>query len=170
MNPTDFDPFAAKLRAAFEHSVSGSGTTFILFAHPRAPSLLLTRNPVLLPQVVPAVLAGTLFGGEEANTQLGVELSKAGNGWLPLFSSINDGAGFHAVLAPFLFYRAPEHGTFREVARAACEELGERGVLTGWCFVHCGITYLTKDGRFHESKDYSTPLWDEVEEAQPWVN
>ena len=170
MNRADFDPFALKLSAAFEHSVSGTGTTLIHFMHPRAPSLLMTRNPVFSPQVVPAVLAGTLFGGEEANTRLGLELSKAGNGWLPLFCNINDGEGFHAVLAPFLFYRAPESGTFREAAENACEELGRRGLLTGACFVRFGITYLTKDGRCHDSKDYHAALWDDIEAAQPWAN
>lgn len=153
---SDFnDPFAAKLRGAFEHTVSEKGTTFVSFMNPRAPSLLMTRNPEFLPQVVPVLLAGTLLGGEEANTSLGLELSTAGSGWLPLFQGMSDGAGFFGIMAPFLFYRAPSQGTFRAAAEAACEELGERGLLTSRCFVRCGIEYLTKDGRFHSVGDYA---------------
>lgn len=149
------DPFAAKLRDAFEHSVSAKGITFVSFVNPRAPSLLMSRNDGHLPQVVPVLLAGTLLGGEEANTTLGLEISHAGDGWLPLFQGITDGKGFYGVMAPFLFYRAPDHGTFRSAAQSACEDLGERGLLTSWCFVRCGIEYLTKDGRFHVVGDYA---------------
>jgi len=154
MNREFADPFAAKLRGAFEHSVSAKGITFISFVNPRAPSLLMTRNAGHLPQVVPVLLAGTLLGGEEANTTLGLELSTAGDGWLPLFQGMTDGDGFYGIMAPFLFYRAPDRGTFRSAAQAVCEELGERGLLTSWCFVRCGIQYLTKDGRFHSVGEY----------------
>lgn len=168
---SDFtDPFAAKLCGAFEHSVSAKGITFISFINPRAPSLLMTRNAAHLPQVVPVLLAGTLLGGEEANTSLGLELSKAGGGWLPLFQGMTAADGFYGIMMPFLFYRAPVRGTFRSAAEAACEELGERGLLTSWCFVLCGIQYLTKDGRFHDSREYPRALWNEVEAAKPWVN
>ena len=149
------DPFAAKLRGAFEHSVSAKGITFISFMNPRAPSLLLTRNPAHLPQFVPVLLAGTLLGGQETNTSLGLELSTAGDGWLPLFQGMSDGDGFYGIMAPFLYYRAPDRGTFRSAAQAACEDLGERGLLTSWCFVRCGIQYLTKDGRFHSPEEYA---------------
>ena len=158
------DPFAVKLRTAFEHSVSGSGVTLINFSHPSAPSLLLTRNPATQPQVVPVLIAGTDAGGQWANTELGVELSKAGSEWMPLFQGISDGEGFYGIMAPFLFYRAPAHGTFRAAAEAACQEVSERGLLTSWFFVHCGVNYLTKDGRLHKPEDYPRAFAAELED------
>ena len=170
MNRDMPDLFAAKLRAMFEHTVSASGTRIIFFRNPRAPSLLMTRNPAQLPHVVPVLLAGTATGGEEANTALGLELSRKGDPWLPLFQGMTDENGFYGIMAPYLFYRAPRRGSFRQAAVEACRELGESGFLTGWCLVHCGVSCLTKDGRFHEAKDYSLTLWRDVEEAQPWAN
>ena len=164
------DLFAAKLRATFEHTVPASGTRIIFFRNPQAPSLLMTRNPTQLPQVVPVLRAGTATGGEEANAALGLELSRKGGPWLPLFQSMTNENGFYGIMAPYLFYRALGRGTFRTVAEAVCRELVESGFLTGWCLVHCGVSYLTKDGRFHEAKDYSLALWRDVEEAQPWAN
>jgi len=159
-----------KLRAAFEHTVSATGTTFIHFSHPKAPSLLMTRNPLSQPQVVPVLLAGTASGGEGINPLLGIELSKAGNDWMPLFQGITDGEGFFCVMVPFLFYRAPSTGNFPTAAQAACDEVGESGLLVSWCFVRCGVSYQTKDGQLHQSKDYPEALGAEVEEAQPWEN
>jgi len=164
------DLYAVKLRTAFEHTVSAGTTRIIFFRNPRAPSLLMTRNPAQLPQVVPVLLAGTAAGGAEANTALGLELGKLGGPWLPLFQGMTGQDGFYGIMLPYLFYRAPQRGTFRQAAEGACRKLGESGLITGWCLVHCGVSYLTKDGRFHEAKDYPRALWRDVEEAQPWVN
>ena len=60
------NPYREQLLGAFAKSVSEEGTTMIVFTHPNAPTLLLSRNPKTLPQVVPVLLAGSLFGGEEA--------------------------------------------------------------------------------------------------------
>jgi hypothetical protein len=160
----ELDSFAAKLRAAFEHSISAEGVTLINFSHPNAPSLLMTRNPASQPQVVPVLIAGTRAGGEWANAELGIELSKAGKEWMPLFQGITNGQGFYGIMAPFLFYRAPATGTFRAAAEAACQELSERGLLTSWFFVRCGVSYLTKDGRLHKPTDYPQALGAEVGE------
>ena len=164
------DLYAVKLRAAFEHTVSAGTTRIIFFRNPRAPSLLMTRNPAQLPQVVPVLLAGIAAGGAEANTALGLELGKLGGPWLPLFQGMTGQDGFYGIMFPYLFYRAPQRGTFRQAAEGACRKLDESGLLTGWCLVHCGVSYLTKDGRFHEAKDYPRALWRDVEEAQPWAN
>jgi len=158
--------FQQKLISAFEATVPSDGTTLIMFSHPRAPSLLMSRNPESLPQVVPVLLAGTNAGDEESNTQLGVELSLAGHDWLPLFQGITDGAGFRAVMSPMLFYRPAGKGTFPAAARTACRTLEQRGLLAGWCMVRCGIRYLTKDGRFHAAEEYPAAIAaNTVEEA-----
>lgn len=161
--------FTSKLRAAFEHIVPFHGVTLIHFSHPKAPSLLLTRNPASQPQVVPVLVSGKRAGGELANTELGIELGKAGSGWLPLFQGITDGDGFHGIMAPFLFYRAPADGSFRAAAAAACREASERGLLTSWFIAHCGVSYLTKDGRLHKPEDYPRAFSTEPEDKQPWA-
>lgn len=147
-----------KLIDTFEASVPSEGTTFIMFSHPNAPSLLMSRDPKILPQVVPVLLAHTSSGGSDENTLLGVDLSMAGDGWLPLFQSISDGKDFHGVMTPFLFYRPRVGGTFYDAVRRACEELVGEERLTDWCIVRCGIKYLTKDGRFHSVEEYAQAL------------
>ena len=147
-----------KLIETFEASVPSMGTTFIMFTHPNAPSLLMSRDPKILPQVVPVLLAHTSSGGSDENTLLGVDLSMAGDGWLPLFRELSDGKDFYGVMTPFLFYRPRIGGTFGDAASRACAELAEEGRLTDWCIVRCGIKYLTKDGRFHSAEEYAQAL------------
>lgn len=148
------NPYREQLMAAFATSVPETGTTMVLFRHPNAPILLLSRNPATLPQVVPVLLAGCLFGGQEANVRLGVALSLASDGQIPLFQGITDGGEFHGIMAPYLFYRAPENGRFSAAAKKACEEAAEDGLLTDWCLVRCGVSYVTKDGKAHRVEDY----------------
>ncbi len=143
-----------QLLAAFATSVPATGTTMILFQHPDAPNLLLSRAPATLPQIVPVLLACSLTGGEEACVRLGVALSLAGGEQLPLFQGITDGGGFRGVMAPYLFYRAPEDGCFSAAAKKACEKASEDGLLAAWCIVRCGIAYVTKDGKTHRAEDY----------------
>ncbi|MEI7864863.1 MAG: hypothetical protein WCI38_05775, partial [Chthoniobacterales bacterium] len=97
------------------------------------------------PQVVPVLLAGSLFGGEEANVRLGIALSQANSEWFPLFQCVTDGQ---------VYYRAPRTGSFSRAATAACEEVAESGLLTDWCVVQCGIGYLTKDKKSHRVENY----------------
>ena len=148
------NPCREQLLAAFATSVPETGTAMILFQHPSAPTLLLSRDPATLPQIVPVLLAGSLAGGEEASARLGVALSLAGGEQLPLFQGITDGGGFCGVMAPYLFYRAPEDGCFSATAKKACEKAAEDGLLAAWCIVRCGISYLTKDGKTHRAEDY----------------
>ena len=148
------NPYREQLLAAFAKTVPKTGTAAVFFRHPSAPTLLLSRDPATLPQVVPVLVAGSLTGGLAANTQLGVALSLAGDEQIPLFQGISDGAGFHAVMAPYLFYRAPENGCFSAAVKNACQEAAEEGLLTDWCVVRCGISYLTKDGKNHRAEDY----------------
>lgn len=148
------NPYREQLLGAFAKSVSDEGTTIIVFTHPNAPTLLLSRNPKTLPQVAPVLLAGSLFGGEEANVRLGLALSQANPEWFPLFQCITDGEGFFGVIVPYLFYRAPETGSFSAASKAACEEATESGLLTDWCILQCGISYLTKDGKSHRVENY----------------
>jgi len=148
------NPYREQLLGAFAKSVSEEGITMIVFTNPNAPTLLLSRNPRAIPQVVPVLLAGSLFGGEQANVRLGIALSQANSEWFPLFQCVADGEGFFGVIAPYLYYRAPKTGSFSCAATAACEEVAESGLLTDWCIVQCGIGYLTKDGKSHRVENY----------------
>ena len=152
------NPYRERLLGSFAQSVSAEGTTMIVCTHPNAPTLLLSRNLRTLPQVVPVLLAGSLFGGEAANVRLGRALSQANSEWFPLFQCVTDGKGFCGVIAPYLFYRAPETGSFSAAAKAACEEVAKTGLLTDWCIVLCGISYLTKDGKSHRVENYPQAL------------
>ena len=147
------DPFQRKLLAAFEEKVPISGITGIFFTNPRAPSLLLSRSPDAN-QDVPILLAGTQLAGENANADLGMTISSAGNERLPLFQCMSEGESVTGIFAPFLFYRGFNSSDFERVSTEVCQSLHGDGALTGWLIVKCSVTYITKDGRTHDSRDY----------------
>ena len=147
------DPFQRKLLAAFEEKVPISGITGIFFRNPRAPSLLLSRSPDAN-QDVPILLAGIQHGGENANADLGMTISSAGNGRLPLFQCMSEGESVTGIFSPFLFYRGFNSSDFERVATEVCQSLHGDGALTAWLIVKCSVTYITKDGRTHDSRDY----------------
>jgi hypothetical protein len=139
---------------AFEATVPSRGSTLILSGHPQAPSLIMSRDPQQLAQIVPVLLACAPTGDEEASMSLGMALTRAGGHQLPLFQCITDRAGFHGIMAPYLFYRAPAAGSFSAAAATACREVSRAGLIADWCTVRCGISYLTKDGKCHRHEDY----------------
>jgi len=147
------DPFQRNLLAAFEESVPISGLTGIFFRNPKAPSLLLSRS-LDAKQDVPILLAGIQHGGENENLDLGMIISRAGNGRLPLFQCLSAGESVTGIFAPYLFYRGFNSSDFERVATEVCQSLHGDGALTGWLIVKCSVTYITKDGRTHDSGDY----------------
>ena len=153
MNSTHLDPFQRKLLAAFDDRVPVSGITGVFFSNPKAPSVVLSRSPDQK-QDVPVLLVGKYPGGENANVDLGLEISRAGSGCLPLFQCLSEGESTIGVFAPFLFYRGNNSSEFERVATEICQKMHSEGQLSGWLFVRCSVCYITKDGRSHNSSDY----------------
>jgi len=147
------DPFQKKLLAAFETTVSATGITTIFTTHPKAPHLLLTRNPKF-PQNVPILIAGSILGGATGNALLGGKLGLLNEEYLPLSQTVSDNNGTWCVFLPYLFYRNKSSSGFFTAATEAAQELAEVGILTSWFFIKCSVAYLTKDGRTHHAEDY----------------
>ena len=147
------DPFQKKLLAAFETTVSATGITTIFTTHPKAPHLLLTRNPKF-PQNVPILIAGTLLGGAAGNALLGGQLGLLNEEYLPMSQTVTDNNGTWCVFLPYLFYRNKSSSEFFTAATEAAQELAETGTLTSWFIIKCSVAYLTKDGRTHHAEVY----------------
>ena len=73
---------------------------------------------------------------------------------LPLFQCMSKGETVTGIFAPFLFYRGFNSSDFERVATEVCQSLHGDGALTAWLIVKCSVTYITKDGRTHDSRNY----------------
>jgi hypothetical protein len=149
----NLNPYQKKLLDAFEASISATGFTVFLFRNPKAPNLMLSRNPTT-PQIVPVLVAGISIGDEEANLELGGKLYLQNKEYLPLTQAISDKKGFWGVITPYLFYKGGAESGFLKAANAAARELADARDLTDWIIVKCYVEYITKDGLIHYPKDY----------------